>query len=81
MWKKSQGGNSYKIVRQKRRRINRDEEMDLLPEWFAITKKLLHRRLEWSYRRESGTIQQEPSSLLMTVEDHIVVPGATDHGD
>ena len=49
MRKKSEGGNSNKIDKQKRRRINRDEGWDLSPEWFAIIKKILHGGLQWSY--------------------------------
>ena len=33
----------------KKLRINRDEGRDLSPEWFAITKKILHRRLHRSF--------------------------------
>ena len=33
----------------KKLRINRDEGRDLSPEWFAIVKKILHRRLYRSY--------------------------------
>ena len=29
--------------------MNRDEGRDLSPEWFAIMKKILHGRLQWSY--------------------------------
>ena len=39
MWKKIEGGNSYRLTNRKRR-INGDKRMDLSPEWFAITKKL-----------------------------------------
>ena len=51
-------------------RINRDEGMDLSPECFTFTKKLLHRRLE-----RSCTVQQDKLSLLLTIDNRMVVPG------
>ena len=33
----------------KKLKINRDEGRDLSPEWFAIIKKILHRRLHRIY--------------------------------